>query len=166
LSADDMASPRRIIGALRRATRHGSGSPGIAGIGIVTVLVPKVIVMLVPVVVGAVVVAGEPEGAVVGAAVVVGVVVGVVLGVVLGVVVVVGVVDDGVVVVVVAGVCEVLGTGVNGFVVEPEPPNVVNTRYTASTSSTRTRAPIKTKAHGERYHGRGGFAGGPGGCCS
>jgi hypothetical protein len=150
----------RIIGALRRATCHGTGSPGIAGIGIVTVFVPKVIVMLVPVLVVDVVVAGELDGAVVGAVVVVGVVLGVV---VVAVVVVVGVVLG---MVVVVGVCEMLGTGVNGLVVEPGPPNVVNTSQTISASSSRKRAPNKTKAHGERYHGRGGSAGGPGGCCS
>jgi hypothetical protein len=115
-------------------------------------LVPKVIVTLVPVlVVDVVVVDGEVEVALVGE------VVAVVL------VVVVGVVDDGVVVVVVAGACEVLGTGVNGLVVEPEPPNVSKT---ISASSSTTRKPNKTNAQGERYHGRGGFSGGPGGCCA
>jgi len=109
------------------------------------VLVPKVIVMLVPVlVVDGVVVPGEVEVELVDA-----------------VVVVVGVVDDGVVVVVVA-VCELLGSGVNGGVVGPEPPN---TSITISTSSSTTRAPNKTNAQGERYQGRGGFSGGPGGCC-
>lgn len=109
-------------------------------------MVPKVIVMLVPVlVVDGVVVPGEVE----------------VVAVVVAVVVVVEVVDDGVVVVV-DGVCELLGSGVNGGVVGPEPPN---TSITISTSSSTTRAPNKTNAQGERYHGRGGFSGGPGGCC-
>ena len=110
--------------------------------------------MLVPVLVDDVVaVDGEVEVALVGAVVVV--VVGVVA-------VVVGVVDDGVVVVVVAGACELLGTGVNGLVVEPDPPNISKT---ISTSSSTTRTPNKTNAQGDRYHGRGGFSGGPGGCC-
>jgi hypothetical protein len=114
-------------------------------------LVPKVIVMLVPVLlVDVVAVAGEVEVAVVGAVVVV------------VVAVVVGVVDDGAVVVVGAGVSELLGTGVNGVVVELEPPNMSKT-IIASSSTTRT--PNKMNAHGERYHGRGGFSGGPGGCC-
>ncbi len=113
-------------------------------------LVPKVIVMLVPgLVVDGVVVPGEVEVELVDA-------------VVVAVVVVVGVVDDGVVVVVVAGVCELLGSGVNGGVVGPEPPN---TSITISTSSSTTRAPNKTNAQGDRYHGREGFSGGPGGCC-
>jgi hypothetical protein len=113
-------------------------------------LVPKVIVTLVPVlVVDVVVVDGEVEVALVGA-------------VVVALVVVVGALDDGVVVVFVAGACEVLGSGVNGLVVEPEPPNVSKT---ISASSSTTRTPNKTNAQGERYHGRGGFSGGPGGCC-
>jgi hypothetical protein len=113
-------------------------------------LVPKVIVMLVPVLlVDVVAVDGEVEVALVGAVVVVGVVV-----------MVVGVVDDGVVVV--AAVGELLGTGVNGWVVEPEPPNSTKT---ISTSSSTRRTPNNTNAQGDRYHGRGGFSGGPGGCC-
>jgi hypothetical protein len=117
-------------------------------------LVPKVIVMLVPVLVDDVVaVDGEVEVALVGAVVVV--VVGVVA-------VVVGVVDDGVVVVLVAAVDGLLGTGPTGWVVEPEPPN--NTK-TISTSSSTRRTPNNTNAQGDRYHGRGGFSGGPGGCC-
>ena len=120
-------------------------------------MVPNVIVMLVPVlVVDGVVGAGEVEVAVEGA---VAVVVGVVVAVV--VVVVVRVVDEGVVAVVVTGVRELLGTGVNGLVVEPDPPK--NTKTTSTRSST-TRAPNNTNAHGERYHGRAGFSGGPGGC--
>jgi hypothetical protein len=111
-------------------------------------LVPKVIVMLVPVLVDDVVaVDGEVEVALVGAVVVV--VVGVVA-------VVVGVVDDG------AVVDGLLGTGPTGWVVEPEPPN--NTK-TISTSSSTMRTPNNTNAQGDRYHGRGGFSGGPGGCC-
>jgi hypothetical protein len=111
-------------------------------------LVPKVIVTLVPVlVVDVVVVDGEVEVALVGEVVAV---------------VLVVVVDDGVVVVVVAGAGEVLGSGVNGLVVEPEPPNISKT---ISASSSTTRTPNKTNAQGERYHGRGGFSGGPGGCC-
>jgi hypothetical protein len=123
----------------------------------VTVLVPNVIVMLVLVlVVDGVVGAVEAEVTVEGAVVVVAGVV-----VVVAVVVVVGVVDDGVVVVVVTGVGEVLGTGVNGLVVGPEPPK--NTKTTSTKSST-TSAPNNTNAHGERYHGRAGLSGGPGGC--
>lgn len=111
-------------------------------------MVPKVIVMLVPVLVVDVVVgAVEPEVALLGAVVVV---VGVVAAVV------------GVVVAVVTGVGEVLGTGVSGLVVEPEPPKISKTIRTSSSTS---RAPNNTNAQGDRYHGRGGFSGGPGGCC-
>jgi hypothetical protein len=114
-------------------------------------LVPKVIVMLVPVLVDDVVaVDGEVEVALVGAVVVV------------VVAVVVGVVDDGAVVLLVAVVDGLLGTGPTGWVVEPEPPN--NTK-TISTSSSTMRTPNNTNAQGDRYHGRGGFSGGPGGCC-
>ena len=118
-------------------------------------MVPMVIVMLVPVLlVDVVAVVGAVEVALVGAVVVV--VVAVVA------VVVVGVVDDGVVVVDVTGVCGLLGTGVTGAGVEPEPPKISKT---ISASSSTTKAPNNTNAHGERYHGRGGFSGGPGGGC-
>jgi hypothetical protein len=139
-----------------RPTAQFSGSPGIGGIGIVTVFVPivKLMVVLVPVLVVVVV-----SSLVVSVPVVV-----VVVSVVVVVVSVVVVVGDGdvVVVVVVTGVRGVVVvTGVNfPLSSEFDPPK---TSRMISTRMIAARAPNRTSAHGLRYHGTGGCSGGPGG---
>lgn len=137
-------SDHGIVGV--RPANHGIGNPGICGIVMVLVLVPIVKLML-----------GLSLGDVVVSDSVVS------LGEVVSVVV--GVVDEGVVVAVVVAVRDVVGPGGDGL--EPELPNNNNT---ISTRRSRARAPNRTHAHGLRYHGRGGSSGGPGGgppggCC-
>jgi hypothetical protein len=144
-----------------RPTNHGCGSPGTAGTVTVTVLV-LVLVLVLTVVLVLVLVLGEVVVVVVVVDSVVVVVVGVVVVVVGAVVVVVSVVDEGERVVVVGvAVREVVVSGVNGFLLlELEPPKI---SQTINTKRIAARAPNPTSAHGLRYQGIGGSAGGPGG---
>jgi hypothetical protein len=145
-----------------RPTNHGCGSPGTAGTVTVTVLVLvlvlTVVLVLVPVLV-LVLVLGEVVVVVVDSVVVV--VVGVVVVVVGALVVVDSVVDEGERVVVVGVAVRVVVSGVNGLLLlELEPPKI---NQTINTKRIAARAPNPTSAHGLRYQGIGGSAGGPGG---